>query len=244
MPKFKSAAPKTFHIVVLWLISFATFHNKQVAKKLKVINEVVDFQLWVKNNFPTSKLYIKRENLWSVVSKSSKSDKRIIELGVAWGYTTNWFLNTGFPPGHTNLARSFKPPKITIDAFDLFTGLPEAWRNLPKNFFSNNGLLPEINDQRVTFHVGLVEQTIKKLNLTSLVEELIVLFDLDLYGPSLACYNHLKAALKTGDILYFDEAFDEGERKILENHVLIDFELSPIGHTAQSICLQIIRCRN
>lgn len=159
---------------------------------------------------------------------------RIIELGVAWGYTTNWFLE----------ASKKKNVELKIDAFDLFTGLPERWRNQPKNTFSNHGNAPVIIDKRVNFHIGNVSETIKVLNNEDLkTSNLLVLFDLDLLEPSLASYQFLKTSLKINDILFFDEAFDLDERTLINDYLLRDFDCKSLGHTAYAISLQVIGIR-
>jgi hypothetical protein len=243
MSKIKPAAPSNLQMLILWMISIVSFRSNFIRKKSIVIGEIIDFQDWVKENFQDSKLFFKREELWVKMIKNSTNNRRIIELGVAWGYTTQWFLKIGYPIKTKTL--NSKSPSIKIDSFDLFTGLPEAWRNYPGNYFYNNGAPPEIDDERVTFHVGFVESTIKNLELAVLAkEELVVLFDLDLYQPTLESYKYLKPALKMGDLLYFDEAFDSDERKILKDHVLNDFVLTPIGHTALAICLRIEEARH
>jgi hypothetical protein len=88
--------------------------------------------------------------------------------------------------------------------------------------------------------VGFVEEEIRNLNLpNSTADEFIILFDLDLYEPTLAAFNYLKPHLKKGDLLYFDEAFDKAERAIITEHILKIFNCSPIGHTPLAICLVI-----
>ena len=238
VPKFKNAAPTTIQSLILWFTSRATFRGSWFGNKIKVIAEITDFQIWIKENFPKSKLFYKREDLWREIVQQNNGDRRIIELGVAWGYTTNWFLTKGFPIRKNNQTSRKKSPKVKIDAFDLFTGLPEAWRNHPKNYFSNNGVVPKIRDERVTFHIGYVENEILKLKLST-NDNLIILFDLDLFEPTLSAFNYLKANLKKGDVLYFDEAFDKSERAIIVEHLLESFWCSPIGHTSLSICLKI-----
>ena len=232
--KYKSAAPNKLQVLILFTIAHVTFKNRFINRKLIAISELAYFQKWVIQNFPNSKLFFKREQLWSEIIDLNESPKRIIELGVAWGYTTNWFLKKS---GQTR--DSFK-----IDAFDLFTGLPEKWRNEPQNAFSNYGKAPEINDERVIFHIGNVAETIKVLNTKDLKNSsLLVLFDLDLLEPSLASYQYLKPNLKINDVLYFDEAFDLSEQTLINNYVLCDFNCVSLGHTAYAISLQIIGIR-
>jgi hypothetical protein len=202
-----------------------------IKRKLIAIGELANYQQWVIQNFPNSKLFYKREQIWSEIINLNESPKKIIELGVAWGYTTNWFLKMSKKNRDT----------LKIDAFDLFTGLPEKWRNEPQNAFSNQGKLPAIDDSRVEFHTGDVAVTIKDLNTEVLKKNnLVVLFDLDLLEPSIASYLYLKPSLKINDVLYFDEAFDIGERTLINDYVLRDFICESLGHTAYAISLQII----
>lgn len=113
-----------------------------------------------------------------------------------------------------------------------------------ERFFSNGGIPPEINDSRVNFHVGYVEDKIQVLNLKKLeATKKIILFDLDLYNPTLFYYNYLKETLKEGDILYFDEAFDEAEFSILKEKVCSDFVVKSLGHTALTIAIQVVSAR-
>ena len=150
-----------------------------------------------------------------------------MEFGVAWGYTTNFFV-TRFK----NMSR--------IDSFDLFTGLPEGWRGLPAGYFENKGTPPPIIDQRLTFHTGFVEDKIKNLNLDFLGRQpTFILFDLDLYEPTKFTFNFIFDKLKIGDILYFDEAYDNDERRILIEEVFPRLETRCVGYTAFSIALQI-----
>ncbi len=232
--KYKSAAPSKIQVLILWIIARVTNKNRLINRKLIAIGELANFQNWILQKFPNSQLFLKREQLWTQIMNLNYSPMRIIELGVAWGYTTNWFLEDS----------KKKNVELKIDAFDLFTGLPEKWRNQPKNTFSNHGNAPVFYDKRVNFHIGNVSETIKVLNNEDLkTSNLIVLFDLDLLEPSLASYQFLKTSLKINDILFFDEAFDLGERTLINDYLLRDFDCKSLGHTAYAISLQVIGIR-
>ena len=64
-------------------------------------------------------------------------------------------------------------------------------------------------------------------------------FDLDLYEPTLRSWELLEEHLGPGDILVFDEAFDTGERVVVESYVMKQFEVEPIGHTHSQLALRI-----
>jgi len=221
------------------------FKNNYLAKKLKTISELADFQQYIienQVNFGKSSLFLRREKLWKVMIENVSTDKDIviIELGVAWGYTTNWFVEKGF----SLLNKNHEDVEIQMESFDLFTGLPLEWRNHPQGFFSNNGVAPDIVDHRVKFHIGLVEETIRELDLRKLTESrLVVLFDLDLFNPTLSVYNHIKNSVTVGDIFYFDEAFDDDERAIIRDHLMKDFEIELIGITSLAFAAKIVRIR-
>jgi hypothetical protein len=48
----------------------------------------------------------------------------------------------------------------------------------------------------------------------------LILFDLDICEPTAIAWNALSSALRPGDLLYFDGAFDRDERRVLGEMVL------------------------
>jgi hypothetical protein len=68
----------------------------------------------------------------------------------------------------------------------------------------------------------------------------ILFFDLDLYDPTLFVWNKFKDSLISQDIIYFDEAFDGDERKILIEEVLPKLKVKILGHTPYALALQIL----
>ena len=63
----------------------------------------------------------------------------------------------------------------------------------------------------------------------------LILFDLDLFEPTEFAWLHLRKSLNRGDIVYFDEGFDIDERKVIEDYVLQDFQVTVIGITNTAI---------
>ena len=186
--KFKNAGPNTPHGIILYVFS-RVFRLKRLNRKFKTLGELIEFQSWIESTFGYTPIHLRREVLWKqMISNSVKSDELIIiELGVAWGYVTNWFVETGFDL----LTHDQGFSSIKMESFDLFTGLPTDWRSHPKGFFSNGGSSPNILDNRVEFHVGDVRDKITDLNPLELEKsQLIVLFDLDLLAPSLAVWEY------------------------------------------------------
>jgi hypothetical protein len=130
--------------------------------------------------------------------------------------------------------------EVRWDGFDRFTGLPRAWRGLDEGAFDTGGRPPDIGDPRVTWHVGNVEDTLIDLTLDrSDGFRLVVLFDLDIFEPSLVAWDYLFGSLRPGDMLYFDEAFDLDERRLLNEYVLPTGGYEPIGATPTGLALQV-----
>jgi hypothetical protein len=174
-----------------------------------LLGEISDFVNWLESN-DRKKIRNRRESVWNDISIALGGRQvRGVEFGVAWGYLTWYWL--------TKISTSI----IAWDGFDRFTGLPRAWRGLPIGAFDAHGNPPDIDDSRITWHVGDIESTINKLNLTREKQcAFVFFFDLDIYEPSKIAFDHIKDVLQPGDILYFDEAFDADERKLLDETIL------------------------
>jgi hypothetical protein len=69
--------------------------------------------------------------------------------------------------------------------------------------------------------------------------KVIVFFDLDIFEPSLVGWQNVKHSLKNGDILYFDEAFDKDERKLLDEFVLPSGEFEFVGCSWLTLSLRV-----
>jgi len=191
--------------------------------------EVANYMDWLGRNFGMTKLYPSRQKLWREAQKfASAPNLLVLEFGVAWGYTTSWWLKRLGDRG------------VSWIGFDLFSGLPRAWRDLDAGHFDAGGLPPPIVDPRVVWKVGDVSQTIRELDLEEIRNrQTLVLFDLDLFEPSKSVWEYIRQHLKPGDVVYFDEAFDLDERRILNEHVLSDFDVEVIGSTSMALCLKL-----
>jgi hypothetical protein len=135
------------------------------------------------------------------------------------------------------LRKSLTTRKFEYHGFDSFQGLPKKWRNFEKGASTTKGVISAINNSNLTFHVGLIENTLNE-NLAQQIltgNQLVIFFDLDLFSPSFHAYSFIRPHLKRGDILYFDEARDTDERKLLEMHVMKDFLLTPISTSYSNV---------
>lgn len=127
---------------------------------------------------------------------------RYFEFGVRWGQIVNrWTENN-------------KNPQSVFAGFDTFTGIPEAWGSEKTGTFSNHGEVPFTTDNRVQFHVGLVQDTLPSyLSTVSKDEKMVIHLDFDIYNATLFALVQLIPFIKKGDIIILDEYFS-----ITKNH--------------------------
>jgi hypothetical protein len=236
--KFKNAAPGRVSTVLLGNLTKGISRSNWLSRKFIVLSQSLDFVKWVRISYESKKtMSVNREDIWqeTIQELSSIRDSGnllVLEFGVAWGYATNYYLS-----------RFASDMKIDWFAFDRFTGLPRQWRDHEAGAFDAKGLAPDINDARVKFEVGNLEETfnLEKHLLPFTNSRKLVLFDLDLFEPSLFAWNLIESHLRSGDILYFDEAFDQDERRLLDDYVnkssKVKFDL--IGYSHLALCLMV-----
>jgi len=197
------------------------------ARKIKIMGEVEGYLRWLNLKFSTTKLVRRRETLWNFMIKNMSSGRWVVyEFGVAWGYTTQYFLSKNIQ---------------TIErwhGFDRFTGLPRAWRDVGKGEFDAGGRTPNIEDSRIEWHVGNVEDTFSGLEIEKCSK--CIIFDLDIYEPTLFAWKRFSENLLPGDLIYFDEAYDSDERKILEEEIIPNAELELIGSTVSALVVRYL----
>ena len=199
--------------------------NTLIARRFKTLGESLDFHMFVKSNWGDGvKFFQTRELLWKEIMGHVEKPANFFEFGVAHGYLTDFFF--------TNFEEKIKSWK----GYDRFEGLPTSWRELSEGSFSNNGLPPEINDRRIKWHIGDIEDTFDATTIDSGTN--IYIFDLDLYEPSKFAWDVLKSKLSSGDILYFDEAFDADERRLIREEILKN-NLKLVGWTPLALALKV-----
>jgi len=215
-------------ILVANFLSKQFIFNSSAGYFIVIAGDIIRLQHWLQNNFKSIKRFSTREQLWDQIIQNVNQDAIIYEFGVAYGYTTNYLLkNIKFP--------------IKYFGFDLFTGLPNSWRNLKPGAFSNGGVPPEIIDSRLQWVVGDIRKTYSKEFKTSNGSQNIFFFDLDLYEPTLHAYSvsEKNQAFKTGSILYFDEAYDPSELHIIQEYLMKHYEVTVIGCTWGAVAFKI-----
>ena len=71
------------------------------------------------------------------------------------------------------------------------------------------GKPPAIDDERVRWHVGDVEDTLGAVDLVAARDaQWLVLFDLDIYEPTALAWEVISPHPRPGDVMYIDEPID------------------------------------
>ncbi len=117
-----------------------------------------------------------------------------LEFGVAYGRTFKWWTENN----HNSASR--------FHGFDTFEGLPEDWNLFKKGDMSAGGKLPDIDDLRVQFHVGLFQDALPNfLKQYSGTNRRVIHIDADLYSSTLFVLTSMSPFLRKDDIIIFDE---------------------------------------
>lgn len=197
----------------------------------KVVNAgaIADYVGWLSSTFGDPKVVPSTEKLWEMMAQRvTQGPVHGMEFGVAYGYGTDWWL------------KRIPNSSLRWDGFDRFTGLPRSWRFLDAGAYDAGGQTPDIDDTRVTWHVGEIEDKLEEMSISR--EEglqFVVLFDLDIFEPSLVAWEYIRDSLRPGDLLYFDESFDADERRLLNEHILPSGKFECIGVTTTGMGLQV-----
>ena len=203
---------------------------RRVARLVEKLGVNANYSLWIDSKFGGVTKYKKREEVWMcLVNRISPNKKTVLlEFGVAQGYSTNWWRNRLDEENVT----------YEIYGFDLFTGLPRSWRSAAAGEFNNGGRAPVIDSPNVHFVIGDVLSTFDTKFLEKFKRDeiqLVVLFDLDLYEPTVFVYSLLDEYLQKGDLVWFDEAFDSDERRVLDEWNFGPNRVEVVGCTALGI---------
>jgi len=127
---------------------------------------------------------------------SSRPSGLVCEFGVFHGRSTRIIAST-------------IGPKVRMDGFDTFEGIPEAWGEDPAGTYTAASEIPQRVPENVRFHVGLFEDTLPGY-VASLAppEDMPVRFinvDCDLYQGTVEILHHLANRIGTGSVIVFDE---------------------------------------
>lgn len=120
-----------------------------------------------------------RISLWKacVENVGANAMVTVLDFGVYQGRSTKFW------------ATNFTNPDSRFHGFDSFEGLPHDWTStMPKGTFSTQGQVPQINDTRVSFHQGWIQNTLPgflESGTLSGRETLIAHVDTDIYSAAL-----------------------------------------------------------
>jgi hypothetical protein len=157
----------------------------------------------------TVRVFERREDLWDDCLENQVGGAArltFVEFGVHAGYSIKYFAQK-----NSNKESAF----VGLDSFE---GLPEGWGGLAKGAFGTQGVLPQIDDSRVTFVKGWFQNTWGELvGKLSDIGSLIVHYDADLYSSTLFALTKIDS-LKTPYIAIFDE-FAGHEARALYNYL-------------------------
>jgi hypothetical protein len=147
---------------------------------------------------PSTVLFADRSELHDYCLRSrGLADAAIdyLEFGVAGGTSLRWWTD-----GNAH-------PDSRFHGFDTFTGIPEAWAYFPAGAFSARAQLPDIDDPRIEYHVGLFQETMAPfLQQFRRTRRTVLHLDADLYSSTLFVLANIGPLLEPGDLVIFDEA--------------------------------------
>ena len=209
-----------------------SLHSRRVVYFFSILGSFFEFvQIVQTQQSKKIRMYTSRERLYLAMMEKLKVGKAVCcEFGVAWGYTSAfWLLN-------------LKKSNLKWIGLDRFEGLPRSWDKLPKGAFSTEGKTPPLVDTRVEWLKGDIEKTVDTdfLNQLQSFDQRLLFFDLDIFEPSEYAFDKLIHLLKSGDILYFDEARIIDERFLIANYVLPKLKCRVIGITINALAIEVI----
>jgi O-methyltransferase len=166
------------------------------SEALDQLNWAARWRAMVNANRAGVPMLVSRYELYEYINTAVEADPiTYLEFGVSSGETLRSWVKL-----NANVASRFV-------GFDTFFGLPEDWnKTKPQGSFSTGGQLPTIDDARVSFQVGLFQETLRPfLNGVDLDGRLVVHLDADLYSATLFVLTQLDARMASGTVLLFDE---------------------------------------
>lgn len=134
-----------------------------------------------------------RRAVWSALLQSIQDEWVLyLEFGVYKGTATRFWSQ-----GLTN-------SKTLLHGFDSFEGLPAAGGPWEKQQFDVSGQLPVIDDSRVTFFKGWFDEVLPGYRLPP-HDILVINIDADLYDSAKCVLKAMRASIRPGTRIYFDE---------------------------------------
>ena len=101
-------------------------------------------------------------------------------------------------------SRRLRHPGSRLHGFDSFEGLPQTGGFWEKGQFDLEGVMPTVDDPRVTFFKGWFEDVLPHYEPPE-HDLLVINLDADLYSSTIHVLRHLRPIMKPGTIVYFDD---------------------------------------
>jgi len=134
-----------------------------------------------------------REELFSLAARELADQPVLyLEFGVWKGDATRAW------------AQLLRHPDTVLHGFDTFEGLPQSWGNEPAGNYSVGGSVPRLDDPRVTYFKGLFQESLPSY-LPPARGAVVLMMDADLYSSTIFVLRHLRALIRPGTWIYFDE---------------------------------------
>ena len=171
---------------------------------------------------------------WAVFDSvaSRVQDKKVLylEFGVYKGDATRYW------------SRKLRHPETKLHGFDSFEGLPKDWGPHRKGTFNLCGIVPKIDDPRVTFYKGWFEDVLPTYSVPE-HDVLVIICDADLYSATICALRHLRPYIKSGTYIYFDEMNHvDHEPRAFEDFIReSSLQFRPIS-ADRSLCYQAYEC--
>lgn len=191
---------------------------------------------WMKDHKfrPAYSLKLRRDLIAKVGSLICNDEVLYLEFGVYQGAAIRQW------------SELFKNSATRLHGFDSFEGLPEQWDDhsgsyLRRGYFSTQGDIPHIPDDRVRFFKGWFQNTLPKYDFIE-SPVLVIFLDADLYSSTSYVLNALRSHIKPGTIIYFDEFWDRyHEMKAFEEFLTetgMHFELLAIANGMRCVAFR------
>lgn len=201
---------RILHAIRRWLMG-PRWHRLGRTRMVDLVDNgvwLLRYSAWLRERGVTEG-YDTRWTMWpDLVTKHAIDETPFtyLEFGVARGSGIRWW------------SENTSNPDARMVGFDTFMGLPENWGPLaPRGTYGTAGRVPEIEDARVSFEIGMFQETLgpylartpelsgQRADRAPGERRLIVHFDADLYSSTLYCLVMLRPLLEAGDWLLFDD---------------------------------------
>jgi O-methyltransferase len=168
--------------------------------RIRYLIYLARFEKWRRSREEKFPFFDNRYKLYDYLNEKVIGNEPInyLEFGVSKGESLKYWTDIN------------QNPQSKFWGFDTFFGLPDKWEvfttTLDKNTFSMNGKPPEINDERISYVIGLFQETLPDFlkNFES-TRRLVIHNDADLYSSTLYTLCQCDNIIKPGTIVIFDE---------------------------------------